>query len=77
MISHFDHIGNPKSLGALNDQQRTQILRQIQYHIEAPPWEEVDLNGSISLRLNILPGVTRPMSSKGLGKMALELAFII
>lgn len=36
--------------------------------MEAPPWEDLDLNSLLSLRLRILPGVTRPMSSKGLAK---------
>ena len=67
MIEQLMHLDS-KAFPSLNDQQKAQILRQIQYHVEAPPWEDLDLNGLLSLRLRILPGVTRPMSSKGLAK---------
>lgn len=64
---HLPHL-HSQLLSSLNEQQRAQILRQIQYHLQAPPLEELQLNQAISLLFHIMPGVTRPMSSKGLAQ---------
>ncbi len=61
-------INTKDSLSLLNEKQKAQILRQIQYHMDAPPFENVQLNSVITLHMDIMPDVTRPMSSKGLAK---------
>ena len=55
-------------LSHLTNEQRNQILRQIQYHISTQPYERVELTNYLILKFAILSGVTRPMSSKGIAK---------
>jgi methylase of polypeptide subunit release factors len=59
---------NGAALSSLTAEQREQILRQVQYHVSAQPWEDVCLSRVVSLRLRISSSVTRPMSSKHLSK---------
>lgn len=59
---------NDAALKALNHEQKIQILKQVQYHQEAPPVELVQVSSNLTLSFSIFPGVTRPMSSKGLAK---------
>lgn len=56
------------SLSSLSPPQRAQIIRQIEYHLKAPPYEEIKLSDVVFLRTHICSGVTRPMSSKGLAQ---------
>lgn len=56
------------TITGLTPEQRAQIIRQIQYHLDSPPHEDVFLNKVISLHLPVSCDVTRPMSSKGLAR---------
>lgn len=55
-------------LETLSTEQKAQVLQQIRYHLGAPPHVDVVLNDVVSMRLQVGPGVTRPMSSKGLAQ---------
>lgn len=56
------------SLAGLTADQRRQLLNQVAYHLGAPPHEQVSITSLLSLKLQIDPGVTRPMSSKGISR---------
>lgn len=59
-------------LARLSAEQKAQVLRQVEFHLHAPPSEEVRLNEVVSLHVQIRSGVTRPMSSKALARWLWE-----
>lgn len=68
----LNKTSGPGSLSRLPPEQREQVLMQVQFHLQAPPVEEVVLNDVLTLRLRIAAGVTRPMSSKRLARWLWE-----
>lgn len=62
------HHIDVSSLSSLTPNQKIQILSQIEYHLDAPSYEEIKLSDTVSLQMHICAGVTRPMSSKGLAR---------
>lgn len=60
---HLDRSLLEKQLPRLTAGQRSQIVAQIAFHLDASESETVELSNG-SLRLLVVPGTTRPMSSK-------------